>query len=147
MMRVIGVDDKGNVIIEKTSNVGKTEEIILMAETVSAIGEFGKAVAKAFQEIMHALMPVFQQLAEEYARFLNTVQSQGEQQLADIVEAMERAAEVQEERRIRRETEKYQRKERGRIKGRTRQQAQSTLKYKRYELRIYGRKERQGFHE
>lgn len=146
-MRVIGVDDKGNVIIEKTCSTGRTEEIILMAETASAIGEFGKAVAKIFQEIVQALTPAFQQLAEEYIRLLNTVQSQGEQQLADIAELMEQAAEVQEERRIRRETRTYQRKQCSRIKSRTRQQAKSTLKYKRYELRIYSRKERQGFHE
>ena len=118
-MRVVGVDDKGNVIIEKTSSAGKTEEIILMAETVSAIVEFGKAVAKAFQEIT----------------------------LADIAEVMERAAEIQEERRIRRETRIYQRKQCSRIKSRTRQQAKSTLKYKRYELRVYSRKERWVFHE
>lgn len=147
MMRVIGADDKGNVIIEKTCSTGRTEEIILTAETVSAIGEFGKAVAKIFREVVQALTPAFQQLAEEYIRLLNTVQSQSEQQLEDIAEAMERAAEIQEERRIRRETRIYQRKQCGRIRSRTRQRAKSTLKYKRYELRIYSRKERQGFHE
>lgn len=147
MMRVIDVDDKGNVIIEKTSSAGKTEEIILMAETVSAIQEFGKAVALVFQEIVQALTPVFQQFAEEYTRFMNTVSSKSEQELADIAELMEQAAEVQEERRIRREIRAYQRKQCSRIRSRTRQQAKSTLKYKRYELRIYSRKERQGFHE
>lgn len=111
-MRVIGVDDKGNVIIEKTCSTGRTEKIILMAETASAIWEFGKAVAKIFQEIVQALTPAFQQFAEEYIRLLNTVQSQGEQQFADIAEL-------------------------SRIKSQTRQQAKSTLKYKRYELRIY----------
>lgn len=145
MMRVIGVDDKGNVIIEKTCSTGRTEEIILMAETVSAIGEFGKAVVKAFQEIMQALTPAFQQLAEEYAKFLNAVSRQSEQQITDIAEAMERAAEIQEENRIRRETRALQRKQCSRIRNRTRQQAKSTLKYKRYELRIYGRKERRDF--
>ncbi|MCM1217518.1 MAG: hypothetical protein NC331_13900 [Lachnospiraceae bacterium] len=128
MMRVIGIDDKGNVIIEKTSNVGKTEEMILMAETVSAIQEFGKAVTKAFQDIAQALAPAFQQLA-------------------DIAELMEQAAEAQRERRIRGEIRAYQRKRCSRIRSRTRRQAKSTLKYKRYELRIYGRKERRGFHE
>lgn len=127
MMRVIGADDKGNVIIEKTCSTGKTEEIILTEEMISAIGEFGKA-AKAFQEIMQELMPAFRQLAEKCIRFLN-------------------AAQIQEKIRIRREAGRYQRKRCSRIRSRTRQQAKSTLKYKRYELRIYGRKERQGFYE
>lgn len=147
MMRVIGADDKGNVIIEKTCSTGRTEEIILMAETISAIGEFGKAAAKTFQEIVQALTPAFRQIAEKCIRFLNAAQSQGEQQLADIAEVMERAAETQEKIRIRREARRYQRKWCSRIRSRTRQQAKSTLKYKRYELRIYGRKERQGFYE
>ncbi len=146
MMRVIGADDKGNVIIEKTCSTGKTEEIILTEEMISAIGEFGKA-AKAFQEIMQELMPAFRQLAEKCIRFLNAAQSQGEQQIAGIAEVMERAAEIQEKIRIRREAGRYQRKRCSRIRSRTRQQAKSTLKYKRYELRIYGRKERQGFYE
>lgn len=141
MMRVIGVDDKGNVIIEKTCSTGRTEEIILMAETASAIGEFEKAVVKAFQ----AFMPAFRQLAEEYAKFLNAVSRQSEQRITDIAEAMERAAEIQGENRIRRETRALQRKQCSRIRSRTRQQAKSTLKYKRYELRIYGRKERRDF--
>ncbi len=111
-MRVIGVDDKGNVIVEKTS----------------AIEEFGAAASKVFREIMQALTPVFQQLA-------------------DIVEAMEREAEIWEENRIRREIRAVQRKQCSRIRSQTWQQAKSTLKYKRYELRIYGRKERRGFHE
>ncbi len=146
-MRVIGVDDKGNVIVEKTSGIGKTDEIILMADIVSAIEEFRAAALKTFREIMQALMPVFQQLAEECAKFSNAVSDQNEQQLADIMEAMKRAAEIQEENRIRREIRAVQRKQCSRIRSRTRQQAKSTLKYKRYELRIYGRKERRGFHE
>ena len=145
-MRVIGVDDKGNVIIEKTFNAGRAEEMIMTAETVSAAWESWKTVEKAFREIMQALMPVFQKLAEEYIRILDAVQRQEGERIADIAEDMERAAEVQEERRIRRATRIYQKKQRSRIKGRT-QQAKSTLKYKRYELRIYSRKERQGFHD
>lgn len=145
-MRVIGVDDKGNVIIEKTFNAGRAEEMIMTAETVSAVWESWKTVEKAFREIMQALMPVFQKLAEEYIRILDAVQRQEGERIADIAEDMERAAEVQEERRIRRATRIYQKKQRSRIKGRT-QQAKSTLKYKRYELRIYSRKERQGFHD
>ena len=145
-MRVIGVDDKGNVIIEKTFNAGRAEEMIMTAETVSAVWESWKTVEKAFREIMQALMPVFQKLAEEYIRILDAVQRQEGERIADIAEDMERAAEVQEERRIRRATMIYQKKQRSRIKGRT-QQAKSTLKYKRYELRIYSRKERQGFHD
>ena len=145
-MRVIGVDDKGNVIIEKTFNAGRAEEMIMTAETVSAVWESWKTVEKAFREIMQALMPVFQKLAEEYIRILDAVQRQEGERIADIAEDMERAAEVQEDRRIRRATRIYQKKQRSRIKGRT-QQAKSTLKYKRYELRIYSRKERQGFHD
>lgn len=94
MMRVIGADDKGNVIIEKTCSTGRTEEM-----------------------------------------------------LADIAEVMKRVAEIQEKIGIRREARGYQRKRCSRIRSRTRQQAKSTLKYNRYELRIYGRKERQGFYE
>lgn len=127
-MRVIGVDDKGNVIVEKTSGIGKTDEIILLENNVSAIEEFGAAASKVFREIMQALTPVFQQLA-------------------DIVEAMEREAEIWEENRIRREIRAVQRKQCSRIRSQTWKQAKSTLKYKRYELRIYGRKERRGFHE
>ena len=118
----------------------------MTAETVSAVWESWKTVEKAFREIMQALMPVFQKLAEEYIRILDAVQRQEGERIADIAEDMERAAEVQEERRIRRATRIYQKKQRSRIKGRT-QQAKSTLKYKRYELRIYSRKERQGFHD
>lgn len=147
MMRVIGVDDEGNVIVEKASSIGKTDEIILMADIVSDIEEFWAAALKAFREIMQALTPAFQQLAEEYAKFSNTIQNQSEQQLADIAEAMERAAEIQEKNRIRREIRVVQRKQCSRIRSRTWQQAKSTLKYKRYELRIYGRKERRGFDE
>ena len=123
-MWVIGVaDDKGNVIIEKTSSAGKTEVITMRAETVSVIQEFGKAVALVFQKIVQVLTPVFQQFAEEYTGFMNTVSSQCEQELADIAELMEQAAEVQEERRIRRETWAYQRKQCSRIRSRTQQQA------------------------
>ena len=121
-MRVIGVDDKGNVIIEKTFNAGRAEEMIMTAETVSAVWESWKTVEKAFREIMQALMPVFQKLAEEYIRILDAVQRQEGERIADIAEDMERAAEVQEERRIRRATRIYQKKQRSRA-GRSRRRA------------------------
>jgi hypothetical protein len=34
MMFVIGEDDKGNVIVKKTSSVGKTEQLIFLIERI-----------------------------------------------------------------------------------------------------------------
>lgn len=120
MMRIIDIDDKGNVIIEKTSGMGKTEEIILTAEEASDIQEIREWV-RAFQEM---LQKAIQTITSFFRKF------------EDIIKILRRVLEVRIEK-TKKETMRDQREQNNRVRKQMRQQAKSTLKYKRYELRIY----------
>lgn len=120
MMRVIDIDDKGNVIIEKTSDIGKTEEIILTAEDASGIQEI-REWARTFQEIFQKAMKTITFFFREFE---------------DIIKILKRVLKVRTEK-IKRETMRDQREQGNRARKQMWQQAKSTLKYKRYELRIY----------
>ncbi len=72
MIFVIGEDDNGNVIVNKTSGVEKSDQLIFLLEGVSAkIGEIARTVTKLVGIIDYISRNVYHQDAvEEYTNLL-----------------------------------------------------------------------------
>ena len=72
MIFVIGEDDNGNVIVNKTFGVGKSDQLIFLLEGVSAkIGEIARTVTKLVGIIDYISRNVYHQDAvEEYTNLL-----------------------------------------------------------------------------
>lgn len=140
MIFVIGEDDNGNVIVNKTSGVGKSNQLIFLLEGVSAkIGEIARIVTKLVGIIDYISRNVYHQDAvEEYTNLL----CMPSESLDDFAKRMENiksvGVEIQKNNNALIEMYAPKRKNKGRTRIQTQQQG-GTLKYKRYELRIYGR--------
>lgn len=114
MVFVACEDDKGNVIIKTTSSIGKMDEGIIILKQVQ--------------------YSVFQESVEEIANLL----CMPSESLDDFAKSMESlGVEIQKNNNALMEMYTPGRKNKARTKIQTRQQVKSTLKYKRYELRIY----------
>lgn len=136
MIFVIGEDDNGNVIVNKTSGVEKSDQLIFLLEGVSAkIGEIARTVTKLVGIIDYISRNVYHQDAvEEYTNLLEMPS----ESLGAFVKMGTLALEIQKNNNALIEMYEPKRKNKGRTRIQTQQQG-GTLKYKRYELRIYGR--------
>lgn len=136
MIFVIGEDDNGNVIVNKTSGVGKSDQLIFLLEGVSAkIGEIARTVTKLVGIIDYISRNVYHQDAvEEYTNLLEMPS----ESLGAFVKMGTLGLEIQKNNNALIEMYAPKRKNKGRTRIQTQQQG-GTLKYKRYELRIYGR--------
>lgn len=137
MIFVIGEDDKGNVIAKKTSSVGKSDQLIFWIERVPLqIREIARTVTKLVEIIGYISRNIpLQDAVEEYTNLL-TMPSES---FYDFVKSMrDLEVVVQENKNELREMYAPKRKNKDRIRIQSRQQG-GTLKYKRYELRIYSR--------
>lgn len=136
MIFVIGEDDNGNVIVNKTSGVGKSDQLIFLLEGVSArIGEIARTVTKLVGIIDYISRNVYHQDAvEEYTNLLEMPS----ESLGAFVKMENLGVKIQKNNSVLIKMYASKRKNKGRTRIRTRQQS-CTLKYKRYELRIYGK--------
>ena len=136
MIFVIGEDDNGNVIVNKTSGVEKSDQLIFLLEGVSAkIGEIARTVTKLVGIIDYISRNVYHQDAvEEYTNLLEMPS----ESLGAFVKMGTLGLEIQKNNNALIEMYAFKRKNKGRTRIRTWQQG-GTLKYKRYELRIYNR--------
>lgn len=136
MIFVIGEDDNGNVIVNKTSGVEKSDQLIFLLEGVSAkIGEIARTVTKLVGIIDYISRNVYHQDAvEEYTNLLEMPS----ESLGAFVKMGTLGLEIQKNNNALIEMYAPKRKNKGRTRIQTQQQG-GTLKYKRYELRIYGR--------
>lgn len=136
MIFVIGEDDNGNVIVNKTSGVEKSDQLIFLLEGVSAkIGEIARTVTKLVGIIDYISRNVYHQDAvEEYTNLLEMPS----ESLGAFVKMGTLGLEIQKNNNALIEMYASKRKNKGRTRIRTWQQG-GTLKYKRYELRIYNR--------
>lgn len=136
MIFVIGEDDNGNVIVNKTSGVEKSDQLIFLLEGVSAkIGEIARTVTKLVGIIDYISRNVYHQDAvEEYTNLLEMPS----ESLGAFVKMGTLGLEIQKNNNALIEMYAPKRKNKGRTRIRTWQQG-GTLKYKRYELRIYNR--------
>ncbi|MDE6052764.1 MAG: hypothetical protein K2G55_03180 [Lachnospiraceae bacterium] len=140
-MFVIDEDDQGNVIIKTTSSVGRTDQIMFLTiEDLLNNQELLREIAKWIKKMRQApelQVSTFQDIVEEYMNCLNMLLNHVVEKIAEAAKSIKRLIEIQEIKKIQRETYVHKRKYNGRIEIRTQQQAKRTLKYKRYELRIY----------
>lgn len=137
MIFVIDEDDNENVIVYKTSSVGKSDQLLFLMEGVpSKIIEIAKTVTKLVEAIGYISRNIpLQDAAEEYTDLL-TMPSKS---LDDFAKSMEDLmVEVKDNKNALRDMYAPKRKNKDRIRIQTRQQG-GTIKYKRYELRIYSR--------
>ncbi len=137
MIFVIGVDDKGDVLVKTTSSVGRSDQLIFLLEEVPPqIREIARIVAKWAGTIGYISWNVpYQDAVEKYTDLL----SMPSESFNDFAKSMERL--VVNNLKIegtQRETH-YKRKISSRTKIQTWQQPKNTLKYKAYELRIYNK--------
>lgn len=137
MIFVIGEDDKGNVIVKKTSSVGKSDQLMFWFERVPLqIREIARTVTKLVEIIGYISWNIpLQDAVEEYTNLL-TMPSESFDDFAKSIEDL--AAEVRKNKNALREMYAPNRKNKDRIRIQSRQQG-GMLKYKRYELRIYSR--------
>ncbi len=138
MIFVIDEDDYGNAIVYKASSAGKSDEpIIFLTEGVtSKIKDTAKIVAKLVGIIGYISRNVpLQDAVEEYTDLL-TMPSKSLDNFAKSMEDL--MVEVKENKNALRDMYASKRKNKDGIRIQTRQQG-GTIKYKRYELRIYSR--------
>lgn len=151
MLRLIGMDNKGNLIFTTTSEIGKTEmrleglkEIISWqrAEQLTnflqttreiirlAIAEYVKVINKAEEALQECMEPI----AKEWSRQGKTFSEMLEEirKIIDSVEDSEERYRVKEEKRV----QNVKADTRGRGKPRGKQG--KAIKYRPYELRVYG---------
>lgn len=136
MIFIIGEDEKENIIINKTSSAGKADQLIFLLEGVqSRIREIARTVIKLVRIIDYISQNVpHQDAVEEYINLLN-IHSKSLDDLAKSMESL--GVEIQKDNSA--PIKMYiPEKNKGRARIQTRQQG-CTLKYKRYELRIYSR--------
>lgn len=137
MIFVIDRDDNGNVIAYKASCVGKSDQLIFWNERVLLqIREIARTVTKLVEIIGYISRNIpLQDAVEEYTNLL----AMPSESLDDFLKSMEDlAVEVPKNKNALREMYVPKGKNKGRIRIQSRQQG-GTLKYKRYELRIYSR--------
>lgn len=137
MIFVISEDDKGNPIVHKVSNSGKSDCLIFLIEGVqSSIRAIAMAVTKVVKAVCYISRQVpYHDAAEEYTNLL-TMPSKSFDDFEKSIKGL--GVEVRENKNALREMYVSKRKNKNRIKIRSRQQG-GTLKYKRYELRIYSK--------
>lgn len=142
MIFVIGPDDKGNVIVKCTSSVGKSDQPIVWTERVPPqIREMARTVKKlltAMSIISKYGLDQYQYVQDATGKYTNPFDMPSES-LDDFAKNMrDSAVKVQKNKDALREMYAPKGKNKDRIRIQTRQQG-GTLKYKRYELRIYSR--------
>lgn len=151
MLQIIGVNDKGDYIVSTTSGIGKTqmelEEIdMIMAwqqaeqltNSMQAIGGivrlaitgYMEVISKAVETLRECLEPLF----HEWDRQGKTVK----EMLEEIHKIFDSVGDSEEEYRVKKEERVQTSKAYTRGRGKPRGQQGKTIKYKPYELRVYG---------
>lgn len=140
MIFIIGEDDTGNVIVKKASSAGKTEQLIFLLERVPLqIREVARTVTKLVEIIGYISRNIpLQDAVEEYINLLCMPSESLDDFAKSIKNIKSLGVEIQKNNSALIEMYTHERKNRARTKILTRQQG-CTLKYKRYELRIYSR--------
>lgn len=134
MIFVISEDDKGNPIVHKVSNSGKSDCLIFLIEGVQpSIRAIAMAVTKVVKAVCYISRQVpYHDAAEEYTNLL-TEPSESLDDFKKIMKSL--GIEIKKNNGA---LSIPKRKSKDRIMIQTRQQG-GILKYKRYELRIYSR--------
>lgn len=151
MLQIIGVNDKGDYIVSTTSGIGKTqmqlEEIdMIMAwqqaeqltNSVLTIGEIVRLVITGYMEVINKTVETLRECLEplfhEWDRQGKTVKEMFE----EIRKIFDSEGDSEEEYRVKKEKRVQTSKVYTRGRGKPRGQQGKAIKYKPYELRVYG---------
>ncbi len=142
MIFVISPDDKGNVIVKCTCSVGKSDQpIVWLKEVPPQIREMARTVKKlltAMSLVSQYGLDQYQYVQDATGKYTNPFDMPSES-FDDLAKSMrDSTVKVQKNKNALRKMYAPKGKNKGRIRIQPRQQG-GTLKYKRYELRIYSR--------
>ena len=151
MLRLVGMNDKGDLIFTTTSEIGKTEmrlegigmimswqQAQQLTNSLQTIGEIVRLAIAGYMEVINkaaeALRECMEPLAKEWLRQGKTFSEMLEEvrKIIDSVEDSEERYRVKEEKRV----QIAEADTRGRGKPRGKQG--KAIKYRPYELRVYG---------